>query len=145
MRAEFLVSLSEDAADAGETHTLIADALAMIGAPQLAMVFDPAALTEVHLTADLPGLGRLHGAIDRLLIRPGRITAIDFKTNRIVPAAPEAAPEGILRQMGAYRAMLAQIYANHAIDMVVLWTASGQLMPIPPALCMAALHRAATA
>jgi len=89
-----------------------------------------------------PGLGRLHGTIDRLLVTRETVTAIDFKTNRLVPSTPEETPEGILRQMGAYAAMLTALYPGREVCTSVLWTRTASLMPLHHALVMAALQRA---
>ena len=50
---------------------------------------------------------------------PERVLAVDFKSNRVVPAAPEAAPEAILRQMGAYRAALGAIWPGRRVETAV--------------------------
>ena len=91
----------------------------------------------------MPGLGRLHGSIDRLIVAPDSVTAIDFKTNRRVPSTPEEVPEGVLRQMGAYLGMVEALYPGRAAEVAVLWTHEARLMPLPRALVMAALQRAA--
>jgi ATP-dependent helicase/nuclease subunit A len=119
---------------------LLADAMAILDAPGLAAVFAPGTLAEVALSADLNGR-RMLGTIDRLIIGPTTITAIDIKSNRVVPATPDAVPEGILRQMGAYRAALAQIYPHHRIAVAILWTATARLMPLDPDIVSAALAR----
>ncbi|WP_154764754.1 double-strand break repair helicase AddA [Paracoccus lichenicola] len=120
---------------ADELADLLAEAAAVINAPDLAEVMtpDPSAqvLTEVALTAPLPGLGPVHGAIDRLIITDARIIAVDYKSNAVVPGRPEDTPEGILRQMAAYRAALRMIWPARAVEVRVLWTATRSLMPIP--------------
>ncbi|MGR3465308.1 double-strand break repair helicase AddA [Limimaricola sp.] len=140
-----LLDNAEETAELDETETLLADALHLVAAPGLEAVFAPGTLAEAGITAGVPALGdrRLHGAIDRLVIEKDRVLAIDFKTNRVVPERPEDTPEGILRQMGAYAAMLAQLWPGRRIEMAVLWTANARLMPLPPDLVMAALRRAA--
>ena len=60
----------------------------------------------------------------------------------IVPATPEDTPEGLLRQMGAYHAMLGQIWPDRQIEVAILWTATATLMPLPASLVTAALARA---
>jgi ATP-dependent helicase/nuclease subunit A len=103
-------------------------------------LFTSLALTEVEVTAEL--LGRtMRGTIDRLIVSPDRILAIDYKTNRVIPARPEDTPEGILRQMGAYAHALAQIYPGRRIDTALLWTRQAQLMTLPPDIVSAALSR----
>ena len=81
----------------------------------------------------------MQGTIDRLIVGPSRILAIDFKSNAVVPDRPDMVPDGILRQMGAYAAMLAQIYPEHEIDTAIVWTRTAQLMALPPNIVRAAL------
>ena len=108
-------------------------------------VFDPAALTEVDITAQIPALNvAINGTIDRLIVTDDCITAIDFKTNQAVPTRAEDTPEGILRQMGAYLAALEQIYPNTPITLAVLWTSKPELMEIPHGIVRSALARATT-
>ncbi|SDE64355.1 double-strand break repair helicase AddA [Limimaricola pyoseonensis] len=142
-----LIENAAEAADLDDPETLLEDALRLVAAPGLAEAFRADALAEAGITADLPELGhrRLHGAIDRLLIEEDRVLAIDFKTNRLVPERPEDTPEGILRQMGAYAAMLARLWPGRRVETAVLWTAQARLMPLPGPLITAALSRAALA
>jgi ATP-dependent helicase/nuclease subunit A len=136
-----LLSLDDDAAGLGDPGPLVADACALLADPALAHLFAPDALPEVDLTATLHGR-RLAGTIDRLLIAPDRILAIDFKTNRLVPDRPDDVPEGILRQMGAYAAMLEQVWPGRRVETALLWTAAPRLMHLPAPLVAAALSRA---
>ena len=136
-----LLGLDEDAMFLGDISALIADACALLEHPDLAPLFRPDALAEADLTAPLRDR-HLAGTIDRLLVAPDRILAIDFKTNRLVPDSPGDVPEGLLRQMGAYAAMLAQIWPDRPVETAILWTARPLLMPLPGPLVMAALHRA---
>ena len=123
----------------GDTAALLAEAAAVIRAPELAPVFAPEALAEVPLTADLGG-GRLHGIIDRLIVTPDRVLAVDFKSNATVPDRPAACPDGLLRQMGAYAHALAQIYPGRQVDTALLWTRTASLMPLPHDLVYGALE-----
>ncbi len=119
------------------------EALDVLAAPTLAPVFAADALAEVPVTADLPGLGRIHGIIDRLIVTPDRIIAVDFKSNRTLPATPEQVPEGLLRQMGAYAAALTQIYPGRTIETALIWTAGAHYMALPHDLVTQSLARAA--
>ncbi len=129
--------------DLGDTTGLLDDALRLLVAPHLAHLFGPNTLAEVDISATLSEIGgaRLHGSIDRLIIAPDRILAIDFKSNRLVPATAAQTPEGILRQMGAYRAALAQIYGDRTVEVAILWTATAELMPLAASLTQTALGR----
>ena len=64
---------------------------------------------------------RFHGVVDRLLVTEQKVTVVDFKTNRVVPRDPAGCPEGLLRQMGAYAAVLEKIYPMHSIETAILW------------------------
>ncbi|MGR3491320.1 MAG: UvrD-helicase domain-containing protein, partial [Shimia sp.] len=104
-------------------------------------LFGPSAMAEVGIVAPLKGQA-MSGSIDRLWIDGADVWAVDFKTNRIVPDVPEQVPEGLLRQMGAYRAALAQVYPGKTIRTAILWTGTQHLMELPAPLVTAALARA---
>ncbi len=123
-----------------DVEDIVSDVLALIDAPHLADIFAPDALREVDLTAEVPGLGRMHGIIDRLLIRDNQILAVDYKTNRVVPDSVENTPEGVLRQLAAYDIMLRQIWPGKDVSVAILWTATQQLMPLPQPLLDTALN-----
>ena len=108
-------------------------AASLILNPDLAHVF--AGQAEVSLSADWNGR-RLLGSIDRL----AGTLIVDFKSNLTVPKRPEDVPEGILRQMGAYRHMVGALGLQ--ADCAILWTETGQLMHLPRPLVDAALARA---
>jgi len=126
-----------------ELADLLAEAEAILSAPALAEVMQPepgmAVLEEVALTAPIAGLGTLNGVVDRLIVGAARVLAVDYKTNSEVPARPEDTPEGILRQMAAYRAALRAIYPARRIEVAVLWTAARALMILPDAVLDGAL------
>jgi ATP-dependent helicase/nuclease subunit A len=120
---------------------LVAEASAVVDAPHLRHLFGAGALAEVDLAANLPEFGGalLRGTVDRLIVGDDLVTCIDFKTNRTVPATPEAVPDGLLRQMGAYASALRQIYPGREIETAIVWTRAARLMPLPRRLVEAAL------
>ncbi|WP_324752897.1 double-strand break repair helicase AddA [Roseovarius sp. Pro17] len=122
---------------------LLAEAANTILAAPLAPLWGAGALPEVGITADLPELGRLYGVIDRLILTDGAALIVDFKSNAVVPDTLDACPEGLLRQMGAYAAMAAQVYPDRRIDTAILWTRTATLMALPHDLVSTALGRAA--
>jgi ATP-dependent helicase/nuclease subunit A len=97
---------------------------------------------EVPVSAHVAALGGrlVHGTIDRLAILPDRILAVDYKTNRVVPSAPEFVPDGLLRQMGAYAEMLATIYPGRKIETAIFWTRTARMMPLPHDMVRQALQ-----
>ena len=124
-------------------EALLEEATQVLTTPHLAHVFGPDALAEVEITAPSATLGTdLLGVIDRLLVSDDRVTAVDFKTNTVVPDRAEDVPEGILRQMGAYAEMLAQVYPGREIEVALLWSKTATLMVSPHDLVSEALQRA---
>ncbi len=121
---------------------IVSEALTVLRHPDLKQIFTPGVLAEAPLSATLPQLGnrRLHAIVDRLIVTPTSVLVIDFKTNRTVPTTPQACPDGLLRQLGAYAAALAQIYPDRTIETAILWTATGDLMRLPHALVSEALE-----
>ncbi|WP_373028374.1 double-strand break repair helicase AddA [Sulfitobacter sp.] len=130
-----------DGYDPATANRALQEAVGVMTKPEIAHIFAPDALVEVPVTATIP-LGRIHGTIDRLLVTDTDVLAIDYKTNRVVPTTPAACPGGILRQMGAYAAALAQVFPNHRIRTAILWTRGATLMELPDDLITNALSRA---
>ncbi len=140
--ARFLLGSGEDRAPDTELAALLDEAAGVLTDPALAPIFTSADLAEVPITATLPQFpGRvLHGVIDRLIVTDDQVLAVDFKTNRAVPATPEDTPEGLLRQLGAYRAVLGRIYPGRDVRTAILWTQSRELMRFENALVDAAFR-----
>ncbi|MFD3188918.1 double-strand break repair helicase AddA [Sedimentitalea sp. HM32M-2] len=123
-----------------ERSALVDEARQVLSCAGLTSVFSPESLAEVPVTADVRGI-RMHGVIDRLIVRPDQVLAVDFKTNRTVPDHASTCPEGLLRQMGAYAAMLGSIYPDRSIRTAILWTRTATLMSLPHDLVTASLLR----
>ncbi|HEX9857548.1 MAG TPA: 3'-5' exonuclease, partial [Paracoccaceae bacterium] len=117
--------------DLAEMPGLLAEAGRVLTSPDLAPIFRVDALTEVAVTAELDGQ-RMLGTIDRLIVEPNRVLAIDYKSNALVPGTATEIPEGLRRQMRAYAVALAQIYPGRKMETAILWTRSARLMPLDP-------------
>ncbi|ROT95532.1 double-strand break repair helicase AddA [Altererythrobacter sp. FM1] len=113
-----------------ERAEIVDAALAVLRTPEFAEIFGPDALAEVPLAAAVDGQV-IAGTADRLLVEPGRITVVDFKTARRPPASLDGVPEATLRQMAAYAAALETIYPGREIVCAVLYTQTPQLIAIP--------------
>ncbi|MCB1389268.1 MAG: double-strand break repair helicase AddA [Rhodobacteraceae bacterium] len=129
-------------AGADEGEACLHEALSILEDPALAGILGADALVEVGLSGAWNGQG-MWGVIDRLVVGPDRVLAVDFKSNRVVPRRVVDVPEGLLRQMGAYAHLLSAIYPDRSVETALLWTATGMLMPLPSDLVTAALGRAA--
>lgn len=146
-REPFARTLSEgqDAALLGSVDALVSEAARVLEHPDLAHVFAAGTLAETPVCGPVAALGgkQAYGIIDRLVIAPDRVLAVDYKTNRQIPAMAEHTPEGVLRQMAAYREMLALVFPGREIEMAIVWTAAARLMPLPARILARALKRAA--
>ena len=118
----------------------LAEARLVLGHRDLAPLFGPDTLAEVAVTAPW-GDRVLAGTIDRLVIAPDCVLIIDYKSNAVIPDRPEATPEGILRQLGAYAHMLSQIYPDRRVETAVLWTKAPRLMRVDPEIVRQAFLR----
>ena len=100
--------------------------------PALAWVFRPETeitagrgLSEVpllHRTTTGSVERRVTGFIDRLVLRPGRVDILDYKSNRITPAEVPALTAHYRPQLAAYREALAVIYPDREIRCWLIWT-----------------------
>ena len=124
-RADYAQELIDE-----EHNELIPRALDLLSAPDLAWLWADQALAEVEVSADIPRLGRIHGTIDRLLVADDCVHVVDFKSNRIVPDTAAHVPLGVLHQLAVYCHAVQQIYPDQQIKVAILWTATGQMMPI---------------
>lgn len=139
--ASRILSQGADRAEQAEHPDLLAEARGVLEKAELAHLFAADTLAEVPLSAPLDDTQTLNGIADRLIVTDTSVLVIDFKTNAIVPNTPDAVPEGILRQMGAYSCALQQIYPDRAIQTGILWTRNASLMMLPDAVTHAALNR----
>ncbi|WP_299779970.1 double-strand break repair helicase AddA [uncultured Roseobacter sp.] len=113
-----------------EDAEALAEAQAVLEAPALRHLFAPTTLAEVPVSAPLKQ-ARMYGIIDRLIVSDDAILAVDFKTNRVVPATADSCPLGLLRQMAAYAEGLRHIYPDKRIETAILWTKTCTLMHLP--------------
>ena len=142
-RAELAAKLGRFGPD---NEDLLPLAERVLDASHLAFLFAPDTLAEVPLTAPLPSLGggQALGIIDRLVVEPDRILAVDFKSNTAVPDTAHATPKGLLAQMGAYHEMLSQLYPDTRVEVAILWTQTADLMVLPHDIVSMALSQAHT-
>ena len=110
--------------------------LAILNDPALAGLFGPGSRAEIPL-AGIIGDVEIGGLVDRLAVTEDCVTLADFKTDRASPAQVADIPVGYLRQLAAYRAILAEIYPSRRIDCLLIWTETATAMAIPPDLLLA--------
>lgn len=131
--ANQLLGFGEDAATPDEISNLLAEAGSVMNNSELTFLFEPGALTEVNVSADVAELGgkRVSGTIDRLIVSSDHVLIVDYKSNQQVPASPGDTPDGLLRQMGAYLSIVENIYPDRSVEVAILWTQTADLMILP--------------
>jgi ATP-dependent helicase/nuclease subunit A len=122
-----------------ERETLTGKVLALIADIRFAPVFAPGSRAEVPIVGRLARAGGppalVSGQIDRLVVTPSEVLIVDYKTNHAPPQTPAEAPQGYIRQLGLYRAVLQKLYPQQPIRAALLWTETPDLMEIStPAL-----------
>jgi ATP-dependent helicase/nuclease subunit A len=115
--------------------------LALAAAPAVAPLFGPQAQAEVAVagaitTPDGRSLS-VSGRIDRLLVEPGRVLVVDFKTGRR-PSGGVPTPAHLL-QLALYRALLQDIYPDRPVAAALIWTGEARFDEVPAAALDAAI------
>jgi ATP-dependent helicase/nuclease subunit A len=123
----------------GDREKLVKGVLALIEDPRFAPVFGDGSRAEVAIAGRLKRPGRapaqVSGQIDRLVVTPGEILIVDFKTNHAPPVLAGEAPIAYVRQLALYRAVLGKLYPQRPVRAALLWTETPELMEIStPAL-----------
>ncbi|MGZ3400733.1 MAG: double-strand break repair helicase AddA [Caulobacteraceae bacterium] len=118
---------------------MAAAALGVLNDDRFAAVFGPGSRAEVAVAGLAPGVGPISGRVDRLLVDPGRVLVIDFKTNRPAPSRIEDADGAYLRQMAVYVAVLQTLFPDRRVEAALVWTDGPRLMPVPENLTAEAL------
>jgi ATP-dependent helicase/nuclease subunit A len=110
----------------------------VLGNLELHDLFGPASLAEVPL-AGVVGGREVGGIVDRLAVTARTIWLADYKSDRAPPAAHGGIPEKYTSQLAAYRSILRQIYPDHEIRTVLIWTETGAVMDVPEEMLEAAV------
>jgi ATP-dependent helicase/nuclease subunit A len=125
----FLARRGQDLPEDEQRETL-AEVMALLDSPDFAAAFGPGSLAEAPVAGRI-GDRLVSGQVDRLLVTPQRVLVLDYKTNRPPPQQVSAVPALYLRQMAAYRAVLARAFPGRRVDCALVWTFGARLMPLP--------------
>ncbi len=113
------------------------EAATVFAAPELDWVFFPQneggqGLSEVPVIHRRPVLTdaaeeRITGIIDRLVVRPGRVDIVDYKTNRFNgdPQVRANLANHYQPQLESYREVVSRLYPDHAVHTWLLFTEPG--------------------
>jgi ATP-dependent helicase/nuclease subunit A len=118
---------------------LLDETLAVLDDPNFAAAFAPGSRAETALLADVPGVGRVNGRIDRLAVSDVQVLILDFKTNRPPPVRAEDVSPVYVAQLALYRAAAAQVFPGRRIVCGLLFTDAPSLLTLPDARLDAAM------
>ena len=122
--------LERNASDLAIDRTrILADVRGVVANLEWQDFFGPNARAEVPLAA-VVGEVVISGRVDRLIIEPGLIRILDFKTGRAVPTDEATVAVPYLRQMAHYVAALETIFPDHQVEGSLLFTYSPTLITL---------------
>jgi ATP-dependent helicase/nuclease subunit A len=129
------LQLSARDVDAPAQEALLAQVLNILQQSAFAEVFAPGSLAEVPISGmvqDASGQLRVMNAqVDRLRVLGDVVQVMDYKTTQNPPQSLAQVPASHMRQMAAYRALLARIYPDKRIECALVFTQGPQLMVLP--------------
>jgi ATP-dependent helicase/nuclease subunit A len=132
-----------------ERDRLMAGVLGLFADARFAPLFAAGSRAEVPIVGRLHRPGRpdvlVSGQIDRLVVTADAVLIADYKTNQVVPANPQAAPQAYLEQLALYRAVLGMIYPGRTVRAALVWTEGPDLMEFSASALDAALARVTSA
>ena len=116
------------------------EVLEVIALPELAGLFGPASRAEVSIAGRIT-VGRrtieVAGQVDRIGEDEKQILVADYKTG--APCALDGTPADYLAQMALYRAVLAPLWPDKTLRMLLIWTAGPRVVWLPAGMLDAAL------
>lgn len=118
----------------GQRAEMTTAAFGVLEDPVFADVFGPGSRAEAAIAGTSPRLPAglaVSGRVDRLLVTPGRVLVVDYKTNRPAPDRIEDADFAYRVQMALYAAVLSEIFPGRRIEAALVWTDGPRLMPVP--------------
>jgi ATP-dependent helicase/nuclease subunit A len=98
-------------------------------------IFGPNSRAEVPILAHGTRNGgpvTIAGRIDRLVVEPGRVLIVDYKSDAQVPASEADVPPGYMSQIGLYARIAGLLFPGHQVDAAILWTGLEMLMNLAP-------------
>ncbi|PTE10439.1 double-strand break repair helicase AddA [Mesorhizobium helmanticense] len=129
---------------AAERDKALASVTAILTDARFGGLFSPSSRAEVSVMGSLEVKGRLRsisGKIDRLAVMPGKVSIVDYKTNRPAPETIAEIPPAYVLQLALYRALLQPLYPGREVAAALLFTEAPRLIELPTALMDDALAR----
>jgi ATP-dependent helicase/nuclease subunit A len=119
----------EGMTDPAARETLARTVCDLISDNRFSALFGPGSLAEAPIAATLRDGRVIAGTVDRLLIEPGRVLVVDYKTGK-APEREEDIPQSHRLQMQAYRDALSVIFPDRGIESALLYTAAARFFTV---------------
>ncbi len=134
---------------AAEQEAFVVTTLRLLDDPRFAALFGSGSRAEVPIVGRIARVGRtplvtplaVSGQIDRLAVNDREVLIADYKSNRPAPRTLAEVPEGYVRQLALYRAVVARLYPDRPVRAVLVWTDLPDLMEVPAEMMDAALKK----
>ena len=116
----------------GEIKVLFEAVEQVMSLPELSSLFSRNALVEANISGMVGGLA-VQGQIDRMVVLENKVIIADFKTGLPPKKRDELAqiPLAYLRQMALYGALISQIYPDHEVECLLIWTQIIKVSSVP--------------
>lgn len=127
-----------------ERDKALASVTAILTDHRFGELFSPSSRAEVAVMGSLEVRGKLRsisGKIDRLAVMSGKVSIVDYKTNRPAPATLAEIPPAYVLQLALYRALLQPLYPGREVSAALLFTEAPRLIELPGAAMDDALAR----
>ncbi len=125
-------------------QSLAGEVLKVIALPELAGLFGAGSKAEVSVAGRIT-LGQrtidVAGRVDRIGENQREILVADYKTG--APCPLDGTPADYIAQMALYRAVLAPLWPDKTLRMLLIWTAGPRVVWLPAGMLDAALALAA--
>jgi len=135
----FLAAQATGLDDTARQH-LAEEVLKVIALPELAGLFGQDSKAEVSVAGRIVAGRRMievNGKIDRIGENQKEILAADYKTG--APCPLDGTPAEYIAQMALYRAVLAPLWPDKTLRMLLIWTAGPRVVWLPAGMLDAAL------
>ncbi|TIS89459.1 double-strand break repair helicase AddA [Mesorhizobium sp.] len=117
-----------------ERDEALASVSAILADGRFAPLFAPSSRAEVAIMGSLEVKGKMRsisGKIDRLAVTPGKVSIVDYKTNRPAPTTLAEVPPSYVLQLALYRALLKPLYPGREVSAALLFTEAPRLIELP--------------
>jgi ATP-dependent helicase/nuclease subunit A len=120
--------------DSPSHASVMAKARSILTRSELAHLFGPDSRGEVPILArgtrnDAPVT--IAGRIDRLIVTPGSVLFVDYKSDARPPASAAGVPAAYMTQLGIYALVAQQLFPGHQVEAAILWTSLETFMNLP--------------